>query len=151
ENIPRWWIRPEPRLATGPGLHRFVWDLHGAPVPSARPEYPIAAIPGDTPREPRGPWALPGRYQVTLTVDGQVRRQALPVGMAPRGTTPLAARRRQLAVTQWLADARRADAAALERLEVLRAKAAPAQAEKLGALAGGVEPWWGEPRRSPTL
>ncbi len=36
------------------------------PIP-LRHEYPIAAIPGDTPRYPLGPTALPGTYTARLT------------------------------------------------------------------------------------
>ena len=28
-NIPRYWIRPPAIPSAEPGLHRFVWDLHG--------------------------------------------------------------------------------------------------------------------------
>src|SRR5439155_1185324 len=71
-NIPLMWIRPPQTLSTARGMHRFVWDLHGEPPPAMRHEYPISAIPGDTPREPRGPWVLPGRYAVRLAVYGVV-------------------------------------------------------------------------------
>src|SRR5204863_197933 len=60
-NIPDWWMRPSPILGTGAGMHRFVWDLHYPPPAALRHEYPIAAVYHDTPREPRGPWVLPGR------------------------------------------------------------------------------------------
>src|SRR5438445_560555 len=69
-NVPRWWVRPQRVPSADAGLHRFVWDLHW-PAPAAlEPSYPIAAVPHDTPREPRGPWALPGAYTVRLTVEG---------------------------------------------------------------------------------
>src|SRR5439155_1392976 len=83
-NIPLSWIRPSPALATERGMHRFVWDLHGAPPPALQHEYPISAIPGDTPRDPRGPWVLPGSYTVRLTVDGMTLTQPLAVRMDPR-------------------------------------------------------------------
>src|SRR5207302_1961183 len=56
----------------------------GAPPPALQHEYPISAIPGDTPREPRGPWVLPGSYTVRLTVDGMTLTQPLAVRMDPR-------------------------------------------------------------------
>ena len=34
-------------------------------------EFPISAIPHDTPLLPLGAWALPGSYTVRLTVDGK--------------------------------------------------------------------------------
>ena len=52
-------------------MHRWVWDLHYPSPDSARHEYPISAIPGDTPRLPLGPTALPGHYTARLTVDGK--------------------------------------------------------------------------------
>jgi hypothetical protein len=58
------------------GLHRWVWDLHGAPPESLRHEYPIAAVPHDTPRLPQGPRALPGVYTVKLTADGRQLHRA---------------------------------------------------------------------------
>jgi hypothetical protein len=34
---PPYWIRPPQQLASGPGLHRFLWDLHYTPVPGLQP------------------------------------------------------------------------------------------------------------------
>lgn len=86
-NIPTYWIRPEQTLSTRPGMQRFVWDLHDAPPEGERPEYPIAAIYGDTPRHPLGPWALPGNYTVKLTVGGRSYTQSLTIKMDPRVKT----------------------------------------------------------------
>jgi photosystem II stability/assembly factor-like uncharacterized protein len=87
-NIPDYWIRPPQRPSNGAGLHRFVWDLHSQPPPAVLEfEYPIAAVYGDTPLEPRGPWVLPGDYTVRLTVDGQTESQPLTVRMDPRVKT----------------------------------------------------------------
>src|SRR5256885_9981553 len=52
--------------------------------PALRHEYPIAAVYRDTPREPRGPWVVPGRYTARLTVAGQAYVQPLTVTMDPR-------------------------------------------------------------------
>jgi len=65
-------------------MHRWVWDLHHPPPLAARHDYPIAAIPGDTPRLPLGPTALPGHYTVRLTVDGKTYAAPLTVKMDPR-------------------------------------------------------------------
>ena len=44
---------------------------------------------GDVPREPSGPQALPGPYQVRLTVDGKTYTQPFKLTMDPRvKTTP---------------------------------------------------------------
>jgi photosystem II stability/assembly factor-like uncharacterized protein len=93
-NTPAYWIRPTQVLSAAPGFHRFVWDVHyAAPAgTSARPgQYPISATPHDTPREPRGPWAIPGRYLVRLTVDGRTYSRPLTIRMDPRVRTPAAA------------------------------------------------------------
>src|SRR2546422_11605520 len=71
--------RPPQLLSDAPGMHRFVWDLHYPPPPALRHEYPIAAIYRNTPREPRGPWVVPGRYTARLTVAGQAYVQPLTV------------------------------------------------------------------------
>jgi hypothetical protein len=83
-NIPDYWIRPPQVLSAQPGLHRFVWDLHHAPPAAAVFSYPIAAVVGNTPREPRGPWAVPGEYTIRLTVNGRALSQPLRVKMDPR-------------------------------------------------------------------
>ena len=83
-NVPWWWVRPPMRLSADAGVHRYVWDLREADVAAPEHALPIAAAPGDTPREPRGPWALPGRYTLRLTVDGRAYTQPLVVRMDPR-------------------------------------------------------------------
>jgi hypothetical protein len=87
-NIPTYWIRAPQLVSTGPGMHRLVWDLHHAPCDWLPPQFPISAIYGDTWREPQGPWALPGRYTVRLSVDGQTFTQSFGLEMDPRVKTP---------------------------------------------------------------
>ena len=65
-------------------LHRWVWNLRYAAPFASRHEYPIAAVPGDTPRYPLGPTALPGQYSVRLAVDGKTYAAPLLVKMDPR-------------------------------------------------------------------
>src|SRR5256714_792830 len=43
-NIPTYWVRPPQMLSVEPGMHRFLWDMHYAPVPGVAPEYPISAV-----------------------------------------------------------------------------------------------------------
>ena len=85
--IPLYWIRPFRRLSTEAGMHRWVWDLHYATPRSARHEFPISAIPHDTPRQPLGPTALPGNYTVRLSVAGKSQTASLFVRMDPRVKT----------------------------------------------------------------
>jgi photosystem II stability/assembly factor-like uncharacterized protein len=131
-NIPTWWIRA-PRLpGAEAGMHRFVWDLHGSPPPAPHHEYPIAAILHDTPREPRGPWVLPGRYVVRLTVDGRTHAQPLTVRMDPRVRVGPVALARQLDLAVRLTRALSRDSAALDSIRVLR-RAVRAERERVGA------------------
>jgi hypothetical protein len=67
-------------------MHRFVWDLHAAPVAGGRRrggEYPISAINRDTPGT-QGEWMPPGVYTVKLTVDSHAYTQQLTVLPDPR-------------------------------------------------------------------
>ena len=85
-NVPTYWIRPFARPGTAAGMHRFVWDLHAAPVAGARRrggEYPISAIYRDTPGA-QGEWMPPGVYTVRLTVDGHTYTRQLTVLPDPR-------------------------------------------------------------------
>jgi len=82
--IPLYWLRPFRALSSEAGMHRWVWDLH-YPAPDAmRHEYPIAAIPGDTPRAPLGPTAVPGVYTARLSANGKSYAANLTVKMDPR-------------------------------------------------------------------
>ena len=88
--VPLYWIRRPKRLSGAAGMHRWVWDLREPPPKSEDHEYPISAIPGDTPRSPLGPNVLPGRYTVRLTVGGRDYTAPLTVKMDPRVKTPRA-------------------------------------------------------------
>jgi hypothetical protein len=59
-------------------MHRFVWNLTwgSSGGPSADEDAEM--------RNPRGPKAVPGIYQVRLTVDGKTQNQSLKVIMDPR-------------------------------------------------------------------
>jgi photosystem II stability/assembly factor-like uncharacterized protein len=82
--IPLYWLKPEKSLSASTGAHRWVWDMRYAPPASNEHEYPIAAVPNDTPRYPLGPLAIPGKYLVRLTAAGQVKTSELTVIMDPR-------------------------------------------------------------------
>ena len=87
ELIPTYWIRMPKTVSTAAGMHRWVWDLHYPSPRAMRSDYPISAIPGDTPRSPQGPMAVPGRYAVRLTVNGHAFTEPLVVKMDPRVKT----------------------------------------------------------------
>jgi photosystem II stability/assembly factor-like uncharacterized protein len=82
--IPLYWLRPFRALSSEAGMHRWVWDLHYPAPDATRHEYPIAAIPGDTPRYPLGPTALPGTYTARLTANGKSYTASFTVKMDPR-------------------------------------------------------------------
>ena len=139
QNVPAYWPRSPQVLSTEAGLHRFVWDLH-----YPRPEvlsfgYPIAAIVGNTPVTPVGPWVLPGRYRARLTVDGVTHTQPLLVKMDPRVTTAPAEIERQFRLSRQLVELLRQSREALETVRS-RTRAddpVPAETAELArALAG---------------
>ena len=135
---PSYWIRPTKVLSAAQGFHRFVWDLHYSPPAgtSAQPgQYPISAVPFDTPREPRGPFAIAGSYKVRLTVGGKTQTQPLTLKMDPRVKTPpeILARQHALAVTLWDAVAR--DSVTAAQIRDLRAKIGEARGRADASLA----------------
>jgi photosystem II stability/assembly factor-like uncharacterized protein len=87
ELIPQYWIRMPKTLSAAAGMHRWVWDLHYPAPRSTRSDFPISAIPGDTPRSPQGPMAAPGQYVIRLTVNGHTFSEPLTVKMDPRVKT----------------------------------------------------------------
>jgi photosystem II stability/assembly factor-like uncharacterized protein len=95
QNVPDYWPRAPQVLSADAGLHRFVWDLHYPRPAVLRFSYPIAAIAGNTPVSPSGPWVLPGHYTVRLTVNGETHAQPLIVKLDPRVMTPMAELERQ--------------------------------------------------------
>ena len=85
------WLQAPKALPMSPGHNRFVWDLRGPRPEALDYDYSIAAVPGaDTPELPQGLFALPGTYQVRLTVDGKTLTQPLTVATDPRVQAPQA-------------------------------------------------------------
>jgi photosystem II stability/assembly factor-like uncharacterized protein len=79
------WFRSAEQLSTAAGMHRFVWDLRYAMPPVASPGYSMSTVFGrSVPVVPAGPQALPGSYQVRLTVGGKSYLQPLSLTMDPR-------------------------------------------------------------------
>jgi photosystem II stability/assembly factor-like uncharacterized protein len=130
--IPLYWIRKHKSLSTSAGMHRWLWDLHYTSPNAPRYEYPISAIPGDTPRGPLGARALPGQYTVKLTVNGQSYSKPLTIKMDPRvkmtaeGLTKMF--EMQLRLASLMTDASRA---------LATARSAREQLQKLNAPQGG--------------
>ena len=94
-------------------MHRWVWDLHYAAPTVMSHEFPIAAIPHDTPRGPLGPTVLPGSYTVKLTVDGKSLTAPLTVKMDPRVKTAEAGLLKKFTVEKTLAASMTATSQAL--------------------------------------
>ena len=89
-SIPAYWVQRPVGLSATAGTHRWVWDLHYTPPDTFRHSYPMTAVYQRTPRLPLGPCALPGQYQVRLTVGTHSYFAPLTVMMDPRVTTSAA-------------------------------------------------------------
>ena len=137
-NIPAYWIRPTQVLSAAPGMHRFVWDLRYERPAVLNTEYPISATLHNTPREPRGPWALPGRYTVRLSAGGQRYEQPLTVRMDPRVKTPVAELRQQFAAATRLTGLLRQDHDALGEIASLRRQLRAARDRGDSSVAGAI-------------
>ncbi|MBA3834207.1 MAG: glycoside hydrolase, partial [Chthoniobacterales bacterium] len=100
--IPRYWVRPPRVLSDKPGLHRFLWNMHAAPLPEAEREYPMTAITHETAPQPTGPWMPPGEYSVSLTTGGKTLSQPLTLKMDPRVTASTADLAKQFELSKAL-------------------------------------------------
>ncbi|HEX3558811.1 MAG TPA: hypothetical protein VHU19_06390 [Pyrinomonadaceae bacterium] len=144
-NAPDFWFAPPEVLPTKTGLNRFVWNLR-LPDPSTLPysfygrridyiEYtlPDHAVPGQTPRrQPPGPLAAPGSYEVVLSVGGKTYRQPLVVRPDPRLRASQADLDAQLDLAQKISDMMAASYNSYNEVATLRA----ALSERLKSLSG---------------
>ena len=121
---PAWVQQPTP-LATTPGMHRFVWDLHwAAPVALAKD-----GVWSD------GVWAAPGDYRVVLDADGRQLTRTLRVLPDPRVQGMTAADYvRQLTLAQAIETDRAATATALREVGRLQRALAKARSDTQPAL-----------------
>ena len=127
--IPLYWVHAPRKLSTDAGMHRWIWDLHYPAPTSARHDYPISAIPHDTPRFPLGATALPGKYSIRLTVDGKTSTAALTIKMDPRVKTSVAGLQKKFQAETRMASVMTESGGALRQGGSIRA-----QLEKLSAL-----------------
>lgn len=80
-NIPEYWIPKPVRVATDPGMHRWVWDLRPTPPPSMGRGGPGGGGGGVFGRASA---VAPGIYTVRLTAAGQTLTQTVTVKPDPR-------------------------------------------------------------------
>jgi len=141
--FPAYWFRPPAQPSTAAGMHRWVWDLRYSTPPTQVPGYSMSTVFGrDVPREPAGPQALPGSYQVKLTVDGKTYVRQFTVVMDPRVKAASQDLEAQLALaTNLTAALQKADQATREIREARAANRISAETEKklIGARRGSGE------------
>ncbi|MEO8553093.1 MAG: glycoside hydrolase, partial [Kofleriaceae bacterium] len=126
--IPAAWVQPRVKLATTPGMHRWVWDLRRARPLANGYGYPISAAPHATPRRPEGPRVAPATYTVRLVANGKTLTAPLVVKLDPRSKLSASDVAQQNALETRLAAALTRGSAAL-----LEARALAEQLEKLAA------------------
>jgi photosystem II stability/assembly factor-like uncharacterized protein len=120
-NFPAFWIHPPQPPSTAPGMHRFVWDVHDASASAPRnPFDPFS-------RFTSGPWAPPGAYTVTLTVDGHTQTQPLTLKLDPRVKVSNADLDRQFEMAVAINQALAKGSAALRGARALQKKLAGLQ------------------------
>jgi photosystem II stability/assembly factor-like uncharacterized protein len=151
--IPAYWVRPPQVLSAAAGAHRFLWDMHYAPIPGIKPEYPIAAIPHSTAPQATSPWVMPGEYTAVLSVSGKSYSQPLTIKMDPRVKTPNTDLAQQFKLSQQMYNDLLTVVPASDQVDALRkqlpdlkkastnselATAINGLDQKLQALAGGV-------------
>ena len=132
--------KPKNQLEIKPGMNRFVWDLRYQAAPRVKDYYLFEYEAGA-----KGPMALPGKYQVKLTVEGKVLTAPLELKLDPRVKVASADLQKQFAtLTQIHAELTRVYMAANQIID-LRAQLQDLQKhmkmpglqaldEKLGAL-----------------
>ena len=148
--IPLYWVRPPQPLSMQSGFHRFVWDLHYAPPPGARVNYPIAATPHDTAPAPTSPWVMPGDYTLILSADGRTMNQTLIVKMDPRVKTPRVGLMQQYTASKQVYDTIVELQRALAELRGMREQVKDAAFDKkMETLEGRPAPGFGAPAGGP--
>jgi len=118
--VPLYWVRPPQSLSATAGMHRFMWDLHYAPIPGGQANYPIAATFMNTAPTINSPWVAAGQYTVKLTVNGKSYTQPLTVKMDPRVKTTAEGLAQQFTLSKALYDGSLQAQSALRDLRELR-------------------------------
>lgn len=134
--VPAYWVRPAQIPSAAAGMHRLVWHLRYPDPQSVVHDYPISAIPHDTPRAPQGAIALPGSYTVRLSVDGRTYSQPLRLAMDPRVHAGPAALRAQFTLAQRIVAAMNRSYAAMRAASARKDAPAAAALARLNAAFG---------------
>jgi hypothetical protein len=76
-------------VKTTAGMHRFAWDMHYDPIPSAGGGGRgggdgNGAVPHRTYPGANAPWVAPGTYTVRMSVNGKTQTQPITIKMDPR-------------------------------------------------------------------
>jgi photosystem II stability/assembly factor-like uncharacterized protein len=123
QNFPTYWFNSPAPLSRKAGLNRFVWDLRYERPPAIRYGYSIAAAFGeDAIMIPEAPLALPGVYQVKLTVDGRSYTAPFEVKMDPRIKVAPLALSRQLTLELKIVEAMMQSFDTVQQVNSLRAQ-----------------------------
>jgi len=138
-SIPSYWIRPQQQLSAAAGMHRFLWDMHYAPVPGVASEYPIAAVFRNTAPAPTSPWAMPGQYTVTLTVNGKKYTEPLTLQMDPRVKTPKAGLQQQFDLSMQLYNRIQSVSVAIDQANIWHKQLGEARQHATGTILAAIE------------
>ncbi len=140
-NVPAYWIRPPQLLSSEAGAHRFLWDLHYAPIEGVEAQYPIAAVYRNTAPVSTSPWVQPGDYSVALTVGGKTFTQPMTVKIDPRVKTPAADLQKQFELSKRLYDNWLALQPIIERVSALNVELGKAgeRAKQNAAVVAGID------------
>jgi photosystem II stability/assembly factor-like uncharacterized protein len=115
------WARPPRIVESGPGHHRYLWDMRYPAVPgmSTGPDA-SEAVPHNTPSVPTSPWIMPGNYTVRLIAGTETQSQPLKVIMDPRVKTSTADLEQQFTVSKAMYDDMLKATVAIHEITVLR-------------------------------
>jgi hypothetical protein len=124
-DIPAGWISPPDVLSAQAGMHRWTWDLHYARSGGGGGRGGFFGGGG-------GPWVLPGAYTVRLVAGGDTITRSLAVRQDPRSHASRDALAAQLAMARRIEAASGKAAAALRRIDRVRARIDSVKAKASG-------------------
>src|SRR5260221_6313415 len=116
-----------------PAPNTLTYNFRGRHIDYVEYTLPDHAVPGQTPgNQPPGPLAVPGQYEVVLTVDGKTFRQPLMVELDPRVHVAPGDLEAQLDVARKIDDWMNISYRAYGEVAALRANIAAAQSSLNG-------------------